>query len=213
MPELERRKGHWEAIYDTRAPEEVSWYQANPELSVRLIESVTEGDVSRRILDVGGGASLLTDHLLDLGYGSIGVLDVASAALERVRDRLGARARSVEWFETDVTSFVSPHRWDVWHDRAVFHFLTDREDRQRYVKSLLGALDRSGHAIVATFGPDGPPKCSGLDVARYSPEALAEELGPELTSLETTEELHSTPSGAKQAFVYGVFRRRSPGHH
>jgi SAM-dependent methyltransferase len=207
MDEPRERKTHWETIYETRPPDEVSWYQANPELSLRLIKAVTGGDVNQRLLDVGGGASLLTDYLLEAGYRSIGVLDVASGALAQVRERLAAAAESVEWFETDVTSFDSPHRWDVWHDRAVFHFLTDPEDRRRYVTSLLGALDSGGHAIVATFGPDGPPKCSGLDIARYSPEALAEELGPGLRLLETAEELHSTPSGAKQAFVYGVFRR------
>lgn len=207
MPEPKDRKAHWEAIYETREPDEVSWYQANPELSVRLIKAVTGGDVGQRVLDVGGGASLLTDRLIELGYRSIGILDVASAALARVRSRLGAHAQSVEWFETDVTRFSSPHRWDVWHDRAVFHFLTDPEDRRRYVDSLLGALDSGGHAIVATFGPDGPPKCSGLDIVRYSPEALAAELGSELRLLEATEELHSTPSGGKQAFVFGVFRR------
>jgi SAM-dependent methyltransferase len=207
MPELKERKAHWEAIYETRAPDEVSWYQANPELSIRLIKAVTDGDVNQRLLDVGGGASLLTDYLVELGYRSIGVLDVALGALARVKDRLGAHARSVEWFETDVTKFDSPHGWDVWHDRAVFHFLTDPDDRRSYVESLLGALDTGGHAIVATFGPDGPPKCSGLEIVRYSPETLAEELGPEFTLLEATEELHSTPSGGKQAFVYGVFRR------
>jgi SAM-dependent methyltransferase len=207
MPDLKERKAHWETIYETREPDEVSWYQANPELSIRLTQAVTRGDLSQRVLDVGGGASLLTDHLLDLGYRSIGVLDVASEALARVKDRLGKQARLVEWFEADVTRFDLPHRWDVWHDRAVFHFLTDPEDRRRYVSSLLSALDSGGHAIVATFGPDGPPRCSGLDIVRYSPEALAEELGSELTLLEATEELHSTPSGAKQAFVYGVFRR------
>lgn len=201
------RKAHWESIYETRAPDEVSWYQADPEMSIRLIEAVTGGDVARRVLDVGGGASLLTDRLLALGYCSVGVLDVAPGALARVRDRLGEQAESVEWFEADVTAFESPHRWDVWHDRAVFHFLTDPEDRRSYVRRLLDALEGGGHAIVATFGPDGPPKCSGLDIVRYSPASLAQELGAELKLIESTEELHSTPSGAKQAFMYGVFRK------
>ena len=203
---FEARKAHWEEMYETKATDEVSWYQANPELSLRLIQTVTGGDVTRRLLDVGGGASLLTDRLLDLGYRSLGILDVASSALLRVRGRLGDRAEGVEWFEADVTSFASPHPWDVWHDRAVFHFLTDSEDRRRYVRSLTGALEPGGNAIIATFGPDGPPKCSGLDVVRYSPEALAEELGGRFRLIESAEELHTTPSGSLQAFVYGVLR-------
>jgi SAM-dependent methyltransferase len=207
--EGEGRKTHWEGIYETKAPDEVSWYQGDPAISLRLVHTVTEGDVTRRVLDVGGGASLLTDRLLDLGYDSLGVLDVASSALRRVRDRLGARAGAVEWFELDVTSFASPHPWDVWHDRAVFHFLADPEDRRLYVQTLVRALDRKGHAIIATFGPDGPPKCSGLEVVRYSPEALSEELGGRFRLLESIEERHTTPSGAIQVFVYGVFRVES----
>jgi SAM-dependent methyltransferase len=204
----EARKAHWEGIYEKKAPDEVSWYQADPEISLRLIDAITDGDVSRRLLDVGGGASLLTDRLLDLGYESLGILDVASSALRRVRERLGDRGEGVEWFESDVTSFTSPHPWDVWHDRAVFHFLTDPGDRREYVKSLEGALALNGHAIIATFGPDGPPKCSGLDVVRYSPEALADELGGGFQLLQSTKEQHSTPSGARQAFAYSVFRRK-----
>jgi SAM-dependent methyltransferase len=203
---MEERKAHWEGIYEKKAPDEVSWYQADPEISLRLIDAVTDGDVSRRVLDVGGGASLLTDRLLDLGYGSLGVLDVASSALRRVRERLGNRREGVEWFESDVTNFTSPHPWDVWHDRAVFHFLTDPDDRRMYVESLTAALEPGGHAIIATFSPDGPPKCSGLDVVRYSPEALAEELGGGFRLIESVAEMHTTPSGGRHAFVYGVFR-------
>jgi SAM-dependent methyltransferase len=203
---MEERKAHWEGIYEKKAPDEISWYQADPEISLRLIDAVTDGDVSRRVLDVGGGASLLTDRLLDLGYGSLGVLDVASSALRRVRERLGNRREGVEWFESDVTNFTSPHPWDVWHDRAVFHFLTDPDDRRMYVESLTAALEPGGHAIIATFSPDGPPKCSGLDVVRYSPEALAEELGGGFRLIESVAEMHTTPSGGRHAFVYGVFR-------
>lgn len=207
VPEQDRLRAHWEGLYETRAPDEVSWYQASPALSIRLIQAVTGGDLSQRILDVGGGASLLIDHLLELGYRSAGVLDIAAGALKEVRDRLGALAESVEWFEADVTGFDSPHKWDVWHDRAVFHFLTEPEDRRRYLRKLLDGVNSGGHAIIATFGPDGPLKCSGLDTVRYSPQALAGELGPGLALVEATEELHTTPSGATQAFVYCVFRR------
>lgn len=199
------RAGHWDLVWREREATRVSWYQPRPGLSLRLIETagLLEGS---RVLDVGGGASTLVERLLDLGYRP-GVLDVSDEGLARSLARLGARATQVEWFQADVTRWNPPHRWDLWHDRATLHFLTDERDRKAYRATLLRALRPGGYAVVAEFGPEGPTTCSGLPVHRWSAEELEAFLEPELGIEERATEEHVTPSGAAQQFVVCRFRR------
>lgn len=202
------RKSHWEQIYGSREPTDVSWYQ--PRL-LRSLELVLACGLSldARIIDVGGGAATLVDDLLTLGFHRLTVLDISGAAIARARERLGARAEAVQWIEADVTHATLPAAaFDLWHDRAVFHFLTDAADRLRYRERLATALAPGGHAVIATFGPQGPERCSGLEIVRYDVPALAEALGDAFVPVESRTETHYTPAGKPQQFVYGVFRRR-----
>lgn len=200
------QRGHWEHIYRTRSPAEVSWYQPEPRLSLDLIHLVAP-DLRAPIVDVGGGASTLVDGLLTAGYHRITVLDLSPTALSLARQRLGPRADLVTWLAADVRDVSLPAQgYAVWHDRAVFHFLTDRRDRARYVIRARHAVRHGGHVIVASFSPEGPSKCSGLDVARYSPEGMHAEFGVGFRLLESVQEQHHTPSGAVQAFVYCLCR-------
>ena len=198
------RRDHWNRVYQTKTPDNVSWYQRRPHVSLALVAASGVGK-DAGIIDVGGGASVLVDHLLDLDYTNLAVLDLSGAALDASRSRLGARAAAVEWFEADVTSFEPPHRYALWHDRAVFHFLTDADDRARYVTTLRKALQPNGAVIVATFAPDGPPKCSGLDVVRYDELSISAELGDEFQLREVRRETHVTPGKAEQRFNYFRF--------
>lgn len=201
------RREHWNHVYQTKAPDSVSWYQRRPDVSLELIAaSGIAKDAG--IVDVGGGASVLVDHLLELGYSNLAVLDVSGAALNASRSRLAARAAAVEWFEADATTFEPPHRYALWHDRAAFHFLTDAGDRARYVATLRRTLAPGGTAIIATFALDGPPKCSGLDVVRYDEQSIASELGAEFELREVRREAHVTPGRAEQQFRYFRFERR-----
>jgi hypothetical protein len=201
------RREHWNRVYQTRAPDSVSWYQRRPDVSLELI--VASGVAKDAgIIDVGGGASVLVDHLLNLGYSNLAVLDVSGTALDTSRSRLGARAAAVEWFEADVTSFEPPHRYALWHDRAAFHFLTSAADRASYVATLRKTLTPVGTAIIATFALDGPPKCSGLDVVRYDDDSIIEELGPEFELQEVRREAHVTPGRTEQPFCYFRLGRR-----
>lgn len=200
------RKAHWEVVFKTKPSEQASWFQPTLSLSLDLIESAGLGFDSP-IIDVGGGTSTLVDRLLDLGYQNLGVLDLSANALAEVKIRLGSRSGEVEWFEEDVTTFESPHKWALWHDRALFHFLIDLPARIAYKQSLLDAVEDEGHAIIATFGPEGPTTCSGLDVKRYSGADLDAFFGPELCLLEEALEDHKTPLGATQQFVYCRFQR------
>jgi len=193
-------------MFRTKPFEQASWFQPTPSLSLDLIESACLRFDSP-IIDIGGGTSMLVDCLLDLGYQNLGVLDVSATALAKVRVRLSDRSGKVEWFENDVTTFESPHKWALWHDRAMFHFLMDLPDRLAYKQSLLDAVTDDGHTIIGTFGPEGPTTCSGLDVKRYSAADLGAFFGPELRLIEETSENHRTPSGAAQQFVYCRFRR------
>lgn len=193
---------HWDRVYRMKLPTEVSWYAAHLDTSLRLIEATAEG-TNASVIDVGGGESTLVDDLLDRGYGHLSVLDLSATALDVAQARLGARARAVRWLGGDVTSFpFERHRYDVWHDRAVFHFLTSAADRVAYVRQVMRAVKPGGHVIVATFGPDGPTKCSGLDVMRYGADALHDEFGDGFRLLEHLTEVHQTPSGATQQFTY-----------
>ena len=202
-------RAHWDAVWGSRAPEEASWYQADPSASLQLVRDAGL-DESAWILDVGGGASTFTDHLLSAGRRSISVLDISAEAIHRAQLRLGEQADLVEWFVADVRTFVPPHRWDLWHDRAAFHFLTEPEDRRAYLETLRRSLVPGGQMILATFSLDGPKKCSGLDVVRYSHATLSRELGDEYELVQTAEETHTTPSGGSQAFLFCRFSRR-PG--
>ena len=187
----------------------MSWHQANPEYSLALLDAAG-ATRDTRIVDVGGGASRLVDCLLDRGFTEVTVLDIAEGALAQVQARLGDRAGAVRWIEADVTAFEPSERWDIWHDRAVFHFLDAAEDRVAYRHTLINSLVPGGHAIIATFGPRGPTRCSGLDVVRYGAADLLTELGPEggWELMAEREELHRTPAGGIQEFMYGLFRVR-----
>jgi SAM-dependent methyltransferase len=193
---------HWERVYSTKASTEVSWYAPHLALSLQLIEQAA-ADRNAAIIDIGGGAATLVDDLLDRGYRHISVLDLAATALSVAKKRLGERAGAVDWLCADVTRFpFAPHRYDVWHDRAVFHFLTDQHDRAAYVRQIARAVKPGGHIIVATFGPEGPTKCSGLDVMRYGPNALHDEFGPDVRLIRHEIEIHRTPMGSTQQFTY-----------
>ena len=201
-------KAHWENIYQTKDAQQVSWYQAQPHTSLALIRRAGLQPADP-IVDVGGGASTLVDHLLAEGFAAVTVLDIAAAALDVARQRLGARAQAVTWREADVTeATLPPQAYALWHDRAVFHFLGRPEDRQRYMAQLQQALRPDGWVIMATFAPDGPNRCSGLDVTRYSAADLQTELGPAFELIEERPEAHLTPSGGEQKFLFSLWRRR-----
>lgn len=196
---------HWEDVWSTRRADEVSWYEPDPSVSLRLIEQVTRPDEG--VVDVGGGASRLADLLLHDGYEDLTVLDVAPAALAQVRRRLGARSSLVRWEVADVTRWDPGRSFALWHDRAVLHFLVDDEDRQRYMDILRTSVADDGHVVLASFGPAGPDRCSGLPVRRQDRAGLAETLGGDFSPVEFLDVVHRTPSGADQGFLYGLFRR------
>jgi SAM-dependent methyltransferase len=201
------RKAHWDRAYEARSPTALSWYQPHLQISLDLIEDSGIGR-SGCIIDVGGGASSLVDDLLEYGYEHVTVLDISEKALAEAKARLGARAGDVNWIEGDVTQVALPERaYDLWHDRAVFHFLTDPADRRAYVKAVRQALKPGGSLIVATFAPMGPERCSGLPVARYGPEDLAREFGEGFRIVEARSERHHTPAGKPQEFTYARFER------
>jgi ubiquinone/menaquinone biosynthesis C-methylase UbiE len=202
-----RSKEHWEKVYTTKATDTVSWFQPHADLSLDLIKA-TGISHDAAIIDVGGGASTLVDDLLANGYTDLSVLDLSAAALAAAQRRLGARAAKVQWIEADVTKADLPaRRFDVWHDRAVFHFLTSAEDRAAYVQTVFRAVKPGGHVIVATFAEDGPNQCSGLPVMRYRADELHAEFGEAFSLLSHRKEAHHTPSGTVQQFVYCYCRR------
>jgi SAM-dependent methyltransferase len=204
-PSLDPR-AHWQQVYASKRPDEVSWYQPSAELSLRMILRVAQSRAAR-VIDVGGGASTLVDGLLAAGYAQPTVLDVSSAALAAARTRLAARAAQVHWLEADILSAaLPPAAYDVWHDRAVFHFLTAQADRERYVEQVHASVRLGGHVLVATFAPEGPAKCSGLEVVRYAPGELHAQFGSDFDLLASEREDHETPWGAHQAFVYCLCR-------
>lgn len=195
------RKAHWNEAYRSKGTQQVSWYQHRPDMSLALI-AATGISKNAGIIDVGGGASTLVDYLLDEGYTQLAVLDVSGVALDDSRARLGERANAVEWFEADIITFEPPHRFGLWHDRAVFHFLTEHGDRNAYVATLRRTLEPGGSVIIATFSPKGPPKCSGLEVVRYDETKIMEEFGAEFLLLEVRSETHVTPRQVDQHFNY-----------
>ena len=193
---------HWESIYGKKGPSDVSWYRPHLDRSLEFIDRAGL-PADAEIIDVGGGASTLVDDLLARGYANVTVLDLSEAAIDQARSRLGSRAASVKWIVGDVTTVALPEqRYDFWHDRAVFHFLTDESARQRYVSAVQHALKPGGHIVVATFGPEGPERCSGLPVVRYSPEGIHDQFGGQFTKAGSDSEIHQTPWGSEQEFVY-----------
>ncbi|MBW2460396.1 MAG: class I SAM-dependent methyltransferase [Deltaproteobacteria bacterium] len=206
MPQSTDRRTHWENVYAGREVSEVSWHQDTPDSSLQLLDHAAVGP-DEAIIDIGGGACLLVDHLLDQGFRQLTVLDISETALDHARARLGEQAAKVRWICADVTEVELSDRYRLWHDRATFHFLVDPAERERYRKTLSRALMPSGHAILATFASDGPETCSGLEVVRYTPEELSIELGDSFELIETWDEEHRTPSGAVQRFVFCRFRR------
>lgn len=199
-------KAHWEYLYQTKGPDQMSWFEPEATLSVALIQRVAPTR-NESIIDVGAGAATLVDGLLIAGYHRLTVLDLSAAALEQARRRLGERASAVEWREADIlTATLAGGAFEVWHDRAVFHFLTDAADRRAYVAQVRHALQPGGFALVATFATDGPARCSGLDVARYSPDSLHAEFGDDFRLLASEQRTHVTPWGAPQAFTYCLCR-------
>jgi len=200
------RKDHWESIYGTKSEDEVSWFQASPSVSLDLVAREGVGTDSK-IIDIGGGASRLVDALLERGFAHVTVLDIAEAALDQARRRLGTRATSVTWICADITRWTPGSPYDVWHDRAVFHFLTEARDRDAYKAALRASLRPGGIAIIATFALDGPERCSGLPIVRYSPQTLAQELGPAFSLLDSATQEHHTPFATVQKFQFSRFRR------
>lgn len=199
-------RGHWDEVYATKHETEVSWYQVHSVRSLELIAS-TSPDHMASVIDVGGGASTLADDLLTQGFTDITVLDIAEAALERSKARLGNRAVRITWIAADITQWRPQRTWNIWHDRAVFHFLTVPAAQDAYLRALTEATKPGATIIIATFALDGPDKCSGLPVQRYSPETLASRLGPAFGLTTRTREIHKTPWGSEQRFSYAVFRR------
>ncbi len=199
-------RSHWENVYTTKAPEAVSWYRLHLEKSLEIVERVAP-DRSVAIIDVGGGESTLVDDLLARGYQNVAVLDVSPTAIDVAKRRLGRAADSVQWIVGDITSVELPSSaYDVWHDRAVFHFLTEKEQRAAYARQVARVVKPGGYVLVSTFGPEGPTKCSGLEVVRYDAESLHAEFGVIFRLLESLKELHETPLGTTQQFLYCLCR-------
>ena len=200
-------KTHWEHIYETKGSTQVSWYQEHAQLSLQFIQN-TGIQKTAQIIDIGGGASTLVDDLLASGFHNISILDISATALQLAQQRLGARATEVNWIEADITQVHLPEQaYDLWHDRAVFHFLTQPADRQRYINTVRQAIRTGGHVIVATFASDGPDHCSGLGVVRYNPESLHSEFGKGFELKDSTRETHHTPFGTEQKFIYCYCRK------
>lgn len=201
---MTERREHWDNVYTTKAETAVSWYQPHSEKSLQLIRAAGVAPA----IDIGGGASTLVDDLLGKGYSDISVLDISDAALSRSKSRLGEKASGVTWIVADVAGWKPPRTWKVWHDRAVFHFLTETGQQDAYIAALVAGTEAGSTGIMATFALDGPEKCSGLVVQRYSPSLLAARLGPPFKLIDQAAETHTTPWGSEQRFAYSVFSRR-----
>ena len=200
-------KTHWEHIYEKKGPTQVSWYQEYAQFSLQYIRN-TGIRKTDHIIDVGGGASTLVDDLIADRFQHITILDISGTALQLAQQRLGSQAANVNWIEADITQVNLPYQqYDVWHDRAVFHFLTQPAERQQYIDTVRHAVRRGGHVIVATFAVDGPDHCSGLEVMRYDPEGLHSEFGDSFDLVDSTREIHHTPFGTEQRFIYCYCRK------
>ncbi len=202
------RRNHWQRVYATKSAQAVSWYRPHLEVSLELLAAAGLSPGSR-VIDIGAGASTLVDDLLERGVRDITVLDVSEQALAIAQERLGARARLVHWLAGDVLqAALPPGGFDFWHDRAVLHFLTDPADARRYVQRVEASLPAGAHAVIASFAPDGPERCSGLPVARRSAEDIAELFAPAWVLVQSRAERHRTPAGAEQSFAYALLRKR-----
>lgn len=198
------RRDHWQNVYETKAESSVSWFQETPETSLRLIGQHAAPGAS--VIDIGGGASRLVDHLLDRGYG-VAVLDIAEAALDKSRHRLGDRQARVEWIAADITLWKPAKAFDVWHDRAVFHFLTEAVDRQAYAQAMAAGVKPGGMAVIGTFALNGPERCSGLPVCRYDAAGLAAQFAEHFRLIGKLAETHRTPGGSAQNFQFAILAR------
>lgn len=205
MPAFDAKK-HWETIYETKALTDVSWYQLRPETSLQFIDRL-EIKKSAKIIDVGGGDSFFVDHLLELGFSDITVLDISSNAIDRAKKRLGTQADLVKWIVADAANFDAPEHYDFWHDRAAFHFLTSQEDVANYVRTAAKNIVPSGHLIMGTFSKEGPLKCSGIEIQQYSEETLSAQFSTHFERIESFTTDHSTPFNTTQNFVFCSFRR------
>lgn len=204
---MNRQAQHWDRVYETKSPEEVSWYSPHLETSIELIKRVSN-DRTRAIIDVGGGESTLVDDLLSSGYTDVTVLDISEKAIEVTKQRLGMPAGRVKWIGQNICETDLPaDRYHLWHDRAVFHFLTTPEQRAAYISRAATVIRRNGHLIIGTFGPQAPERCSGLDVVRYDAAALQEEFGPQFHLLDSQITQHVTPARELQQFLYCLFER------
>jgi trans-aconitate methyltransferase len=201
----EARRQHWEKVYTEKDAREVSWYQLRPELSMDMIHQ-TGTAPEEPLIDIGGGASTLVDCLLEQGYSDLSVLDIAEQALETARQRLGDQASKVHWIQSDITEFKPERRYQLWHDRAVFHFLTGEADREAYLNALHSGLQVGGHLVIAAFAMDGPEMCSGLPVRRYDASLMSQTLGQAFKLRETREESHNTPAGKQQQFCFYLYQ-------
>jgi trans-aconitate methyltransferase len=202
----ESRHDHWEKVYTSKGENELSWFQENPAPSLELIERAGANSASD-IIDIGGGASRLVDALIEHGFSAVTVLDLSEAALATAKARLGDGADCVQWIASDVTTWEPLHCFDIWHDRAAFHFLTEASDQAAYLSRLRQALKPCGHAIIATFASDGPERCSGLPVMRYDAASLAQTLGDGFALVEARSHQHTTPWHSVQRFQFSIFRR------
>ncbi|HUC52234.1 MAG TPA: class I SAM-dependent methyltransferase [Xanthobacteraceae bacterium] len=205
MTNLDRRT-HWENVYHTKSERAVSWFQETPAISLDLIRA-TGVTADAAIIDVGGGASRLADALLGDGFRAVTVLDVSDAALETSRTRIGPAGAMIKWIAADVTAWTPAASYDVWHDRAAFHFLTERKDRTAYAERVLRAVRPGGHVVIGTFALDGPERCSGLPVMRHDAASLGRMLGPQFDLVESRSHAHNTPMGTIQRFQFSRFRR------
>jgi SAM-dependent methyltransferase len=202
------KTAHWENVYQTKSSTEVSWYEPDPKQSLDLILEAA-GEKRGRVIDVGGGQSFLVDRLLNSRFKQVAVLDISNAAIEATKARLGERASQVDWIVADITETESLGEFDIWHDRAVFHFITDPVDRQRYMDLLKRSLPIGGHFIVGTFAKGGPEKCSGLTICQYDAATMQKELGRSFVLIKCCEYLHTTPTGKSQLFFFGVYIREN----
>ena len=200
------RKKHWETIYQTKELKDVSWYQPTPQTSLDLIKKF-DVSITSKIIDIGGGDSFLVDHLLELGFQDITVLDISEAAIERAKTRLGAKAKSVKWLTEDVLNFIPTEKYDFWHDRAAFHFLTKQEEIDSYVEIANSFIQKDGFLVIGTFSEQGPKKCSGIDIKQYSEESLSRCFEDAFQKLECIHIDHPTPFGTVQNFVFCSFRK------
>ncbi|MEZ4773784.1 MAG: class I SAM-dependent methyltransferase [Bacteroidia bacterium] len=207
---MERRKDHWENVYETKSDQEVSWYQEIPDTSLNLINSLSL-DKEDSIIDIGGGNSNLVSELSKKGFTNLSVLDISAKSLERTKSKLGQKSTEIQWIVSDILEFQPPQQYSLWHDRATFHFLIHENDILQYVNIVSKAIKKEGYLIVATFSASGPKKCSGLEITQYSKEKLQSLFHESFELIQSFEEVHKTPFETEQNFVYTIFKRKEHG--